>query len=132
VKVWTVFILYDHPLFAWGLEGLLQREQGLRVEGVAPKSEGALAQIRTLNPDVVIVEAEKGMPERCWLLSRLLQEQPQARVIRVSLEDNTATLYTSRCWTANRVEDLIRGILDPTVPSPTSCAEQGPPPGSPL
>ena len=89
----------------------------MTVGGIAPKGEEALVQIRMLKPDVIIVEAEKGVPEPCWLVSRLLQDQPGARVMRVSLEDNTATLYTGRRWTANKVEDLVKGILDPTVPS---------------
>lgn len=115
MSAWTVFILYDYPLFARGLERLLRQEGGVTVGGMAPKGEEALLQIRTLKPDVVIVEAEKGMPELCWLLTRLLQEQPQARVVRLSLEDNTAALYTGRRWTANRVEELIKGILEPGV-----------------
>lgn len=133
MRAWTIFILYDCPLFARGLERLLEQEGGVKVAGVAAKTtEEGLVQIRALKPDVIIVESGKGMREPCVLVSRLLQEQPEARVVRVSLEDNTAALYTGRRWTANRVEDLIKGILDPMVPSPTSCAEEGPPSGSPL
>jgi DNA-binding NarL/FixJ family response regulator len=117
VRAWTVFILYDCPLFARGLERLLQGEPGLRVEGIAPKSEEAFLHIRTVKPDVILVEAGEELPEPCWLVSRLLQEQPEARVVRLSLKENTATLYAGRRWVANRVEDLIKGILDPMVPS---------------
>ncbi len=85
----------------------------MKVAGIAAKSEEGLVRITTLKPDVIIVEAQKGMPESCWLLTRLLREQPEARVVRLSLEDNTAALYTGRRWTANRVEDLVKGILDP-------------------
>ncbi len=117
MKAWTVFILYDYPLFARGLERLLEQEGGVKVAGIAARSEEGLVQIRALKPDVIIVEAQEGMPEPCWLLTRLLREQPRARVVRLSLEDNTAALYTGRRWTANRVEDLIKGILDPLAPS---------------
>ncbi len=116
MSAWSVFILYDYPLFARGLERLLEQEGGVKVAGIAAKSEEGLVQIRALKPDVIIVEAQEGMPEPCWLLTRLLQEQPRARVVRLSLEDNTAALYTGRRWTANRVEDLVKGILDPGVP----------------
>ncbi len=115
MSAWSVFILYDYPLFARGLERLLKQEAGVTVGGIAPKSEEAFLQIRTLKPDVILVEAGKGMPEPCWLVSRLLQEQPEARVVRVSLEDTTAALYTGRRWTANKVEDLVKGILDAMV-----------------
>ena len=115
MSAWSVFILYDYPLFARGLERLLKQGGGVTVGGIAPKGEEAFRQISTLSPDVIIVEAGKGMPEPCWLVSRLLQEQPEARVVRVSLEDSTAALYAGRRWTANRVEDLVKGILDPGV-----------------
>lgn len=112
-----VFILYGASLFAKGLERLLKENAEVEVVGVGMQGRRALAQIRELQPHVIIVEAEKGMPEPCWLVTRLLQEQPEARVVRVSLEDNTASLYTGRRWVANRVEDLIRGILGPPAPS---------------
>ena len=70
-----------------------------------------LAQIQALQPRVIIVEGEKGTPEPCGLLTRLLQDQPEDRVVRVSLEDTIAVLYTGHWWTANRVEDL-----DPMAP----------------
>lgn len=114
---WTIFILCSNPLFARGLERLLEQQGGVKVTGVAAKTEEGLERIRALKPDVILVEAEKGMPEPSWLVTRLLQEQPEARVVRVSLEDNTASLYTGRRWVANRVEDLIRGILGPSGPS---------------
>jgi DNA-binding NarL/FixJ family response regulator len=117
VGAWTIFILYSNSLFARGLERLLEQHGGMKVEGVAAKTEEGLERIRALKPDVILVEAERGMPEPCWLVARLLQEQPEARVVRISLEDNTASLYTGRRWVANRVEDLIGGILGPPASS---------------
>lgn len=107
----TAFILYSHSLFAHGLEKLLQGEDGVTVAGVEKKGRAAFAQIKQLKPDVVIVEAEQGKPEPEKLLSRFLREQPQTRMIRLNLEDNTAFLYSGSRCTANSIEDLIQSVL---------------------
>lgn len=105
----TAFILYDNSLFASGLEQLL-RQQGVAVVGLAAKTKKAIVQITELNPDVIIAEAGKEKPEAERLLSRLLREHPQVKVVLVSLENNTVTLYTGCRWTASTVEDLVKGI----------------------
>lgn len=110
-----VSILYGTPLFARGLEHLLREGAEVEVVGVGLRGRQALRAIRALKPDVILVETGKGMPKPCLLISRLLQEQYQAWVVQVSLGDNTAALYTGRRWTANGVEDLLRGIFDPMV-----------------
>ncbi len=104
-----VFILYEYLLFARGLEHLL-KEAEVEVVGIGIRGRRALAEIRALEPDAILVEAGKGMREPCWLIARLLQEQPQARVIRVSLKDNTASLYTGRRFVMAEPQDLV-GIL---------------------
>jgi len=109
--MWTAFILYSHSLFAHGLEKLLQRQDGITVTGVEKTGREALAHIKRLNPDVIIVEAEQGKSEPEKLLSRFLREQPQTRMIRLNLEDNTAFLYSGSRCTANSIEDLIQSVL---------------------
>ena len=109
--MWTAFILYNHSLFARGLEKLLQRQDGVTVTGVEKTGREAFAHIKTVNPDVIIVEAEQGESEPEKLLSRFLQEQPQARMVRLNLEDNSAIFYSGSRCTANSIEDLIQSVL---------------------
>ncbi|MGE5303418.1 MAG: hypothetical protein ACM3TN_08830, partial [Alphaproteobacteria bacterium] len=92
--MWTAFILYNHSLFAHGLEKLLQRQDGVTVTGVEKTGREALDHIKRLNPDVIIVEAEQMGSEPEKLLSRFLREQHQARMVRLNLQDNTAFLYS--------------------------------------
>ena len=86
-------------------------QEGVKVVGVSERAKQPFGQIRRLRPDVVIDEVEKKEPEGEMLLSRLLKEQPQAKVVRVSLEDKTAILYSGQRWTANSIEDLMKGIF---------------------
>jgi DNA-binding NarL/FixJ family response regulator len=105
-----VFILYGTCLFAKGLECLLKDKREVELLGIDSKGPRALARIRSLQPDVVIVEAGKRMPEPCLVLHRLLREHPQVRVVRVSLEDSNATLYSGRRFNMVQPQDLV-GIL---------------------
>lgn len=109
--MWTAFILYSHSLFAHGLEKLLQRQDGVTVAGVEKTGREALAHIKRLHPDVIIVEAEQGKPEPEKLLARFLKEQPHTRMVRLNLEDNTAFLYSGSRCTANSIEDLMQSIF---------------------
>ncbi len=106
----SVFILYENTLFARGLERLL-REEGVKVVGSAMQDKQALDRIRKVEPDVVIAEVESKRPESGFLLGRLLRELPRSVVVRVSLDDNSATLYTGHRWTANTAHDLVKEIL---------------------
>ena len=106
----SVFILYENALFASGLERLF-REEGVKVVGSATQDKHALDRIRKVEPDFIIAEVESEKPETGFLLGRLLKELPQAAVVRLSLDDNSATIYTGHRWTANTAEDLVKGIL---------------------
>jgi len=111
VEHWSVFILYENALFARGLERLL-RQEGVKVVGSAMRVKQMLERIKKLDPDVVIAEVESEKPEVETLLTRLLREHSRTAVVRVSLEDNSATLYTGHRWTANTADDLVKGILN--------------------
>lgn len=104
------YILYRHALFARGLERLL-RQQGVKVVGVSVKTRGALARIRKTEPDVVIIEAEKDKSDAEMLLFGLLREATEARLVRVSLEDNSVSCYLARRCTVSCVEDLADCVL---------------------
>ena len=106
----SVFILYENILFARGLERLLKQE-GVKVVGSATQDKHALDRIRKVEPDFIIAEVESKKPETGFFLGRLLRELPQAAVVRVSLDDNSATLYTGHRWTANTAQDLVKEIL---------------------
>jgi len=104
-----IFILYRHPLFGRGLESLLKQEKGLEVVGAAWGDSKALHQIRSLRPDVVIVEGEanSGQGPSLW---EVLQESPSGRVISVDLEEDQATIYTTSRLAPAEAKDLIKAV----------------------
>lgn len=113
--MWTAFILYNHSLFAHGLEKLLQRQEGVTVAGVEKTGREAFDHVKRINPDVIIVECEQRKSEPEKLLARFLREQPKAKVVRLNLQNNTAFLYSGSRCTANSIEDLIESVLKSLV-----------------
>ncbi len=107
----TVFILYDHSLFARGLEKLLREGGEVKVMGVEALGEQAFSHIRELKPDVIIMEADEGESEPEMLLFRFLKDRPEARLIRLNPENNSCILYSGWRRTANTVEDLLKCVL---------------------
>jgi two-component system response regulator DevR len=52
-----VYVVDDHPVVLVGLQTALARQEGIDVVGGAPSGEVALAELRTLAADVVLVDA---------------------------------------------------------------------------
>ncbi len=104
----TAFIVYNHLLFARGLEKLLQGKDEVRVLGVEARGKEVFSHIRVLNPDVVIVEADKKSSEPEIPFSSFFRDQCRARVIQLNLEDNTCISDSGCRCTLYAVEDLIK------------------------
>lgn len=100
----------------------------MKVVGVEARGEKAFASIRALNPEVIIVEAKEDESEPEMLLSRSLHEHLQAKVVRLSMEDNSCILYSGARCTANSVEELIKCVVTSIVPEqsrrPPECSRQ--------
>jgi len=108
-----VFILYKSSLFARGLENLL-RGEGAKVVGMALENGSAIDQISTLQPDLIIAEVDREKSKAEKLLKKLLREEVAAKVVLISLEDNTVALYTGGRWTAHTAHDLLSGVVSST------------------
>ena len=108
MKKIKIFILYDHPLFGLGLERLLAQERGIEVVGAAARSENPLEQLRTVRPDVIILEG--GEPSLDPTLWEVLKEDLPGRVISINLDEDRATVYTTRRLLAAEVEDLVKTL----------------------
>lgn len=105
-----VFILYGHPLFAGGLERLLQGVRRVSVVGSAAwRGEETLPE-GVAGADVVILEKPQGTSEAHIAVTRLLACRPDARILCLSLENNQITVYSAHSLTATEQSDLIRAL----------------------
>ena len=74
MKDLTILIADDHPIFRKGLKQVIESEEGLKVIAEADDGRAALEQIRTLAPDVAVLDIH--MPNMSGFdLARTVREQ---------------------------------------------------------
>lgn len=66
-------------------------------------------QIQRIRPDLVILYQTKHSDD-AGPLGKLIQEQPDLRMITISLENNVMQVYSKRSITINQVSDLLSVI----------------------
>jgi LuxR family maltose regulon positive regulatory protein len=81
----TVLLVDDHALMRRGLRTLLEEEKGLRVVGEAGDGREALEKVRTLSPDVVVMDITMPHLDGIEATRGILTESPETKVIALSI-----------------------------------------------
>jgi DNA-binding NarL/FixJ family response regulator len=81
----SVMIVDDHPLVREGLKSIIERSPGLRVAGEAGSCEDALAKLRTLSPDVLVVDISLPGKDGIELTRRVRKLFPEVPILIVSV-----------------------------------------------
>ncbi|HWD19905.1 MAG TPA: response regulator transcription factor [Verrucomicrobiae bacterium] len=92
-----VFIVDDHPIFRHGLRQVLEADPRVVVVGDAADGEAALAQIKTAQPQVAVVDLTLPGMDGLALTAALQKLRPAIPVIVLTMHKD---------------EHLIRGALD--------------------
>jgi len=100
------YIVYRHALFALGVRSVLEKESGVQIVGMEENIGRALKAVRSLQPEVVIVE-EPTEKNAQWPFLKLAAA---ARVVTLSLDHAFATVYDQRRIPASDPAELIRAI----------------------
>jgi chemotaxis response regulator CheB len=100
------YILYHHGLFAQGVCSMLKQYDSVQIIGMERNADKALTAVRSLRPDVILVEeaADQGL---AW---PFLQHAGTGRVVTLSLAHACATVYDQRRIAANDPGDLLQII----------------------
>ncbi len=107
-----VFIIWSHPLFRDTIH-LLLRHPALEIVGIGSDLDTVLQELDRTQPEIIIVEqnGEGGDPGIDML--KVLKAGPwEARVIRLSLQDNELWIYHRQRQNVNTPEDFLRIIQD--------------------
>ena len=105
-----ILLVDDHPLFRKGLLHLLDEQDEFRIVGEAGDGNTAIDKVRTLSPDVVIMDISMPDLDGIEATRRILSEVPSIKVIALSM-------HSSKRF----VEDILRAgavgyILKGSVP----------------
>ena len=107
-----VFIISDHLMFGYGLECLLLKEKEVEVVGREVSLNSAIDAIKSLQPDVIIVDNDDISLEAIAELLRLVHTNPEVKIIHVSLQSNNVYVYQAGHTQVQSVEDLIEAIKE--------------------
>jgi chemotaxis response regulator CheB len=105
-----IFMLSSHSLFSQGIEIVLSQKCDVEIVGHEADVDIAIARIRELRPDVVIVDNGLAASTDGTLVMRILQEQTGAKIVGLSLHDNSFSIYRGEQRELGRIEDLTRAI----------------------
>ena len=81
----TVLLIDDHPLMRRGLRTLLESEADIAVIGEAGDGQEAIDQVKSLTPDVAIMDITMPNLNGIEATRRILAEAPEARIIALSM-----------------------------------------------
>jgi DNA-binding NarL/FixJ family response regulator len=108
-----VFLICVNRLVCEAVNVLLRRE-GIELLGMETDPEAALAQIRALRPDIVLVEGDDASSEVDLTgLARLVYEDGNLRVIRLSLLSEQLRIYHQEQRRLVNTQDLVAAIRAP-------------------
>jgi len=83
-----VLVVDDHAVVRAGLRLLLDAEEDIETVGEAGDAREAIFEARNTKPDVVLMDVVMGDKSGIEVTPELLHEQPQARVLVLSMQDD--------------------------------------------
>ena len=84
-KLTKILLVDDHALLRKGIALLLQEESCMRVVGEASNGEEALAQIKELKPDIVIMDISMPKLNGIEATKQIVATSPESKVIALSI-----------------------------------------------
>jgi two-component system, NarL family, invasion response regulator UvrY len=101
-----ILLVDDHAIVREGYRRLVESEPNMRIVGEAADAEHAWRSARALRPDVVIMDIALPGISGIEATRRLMQEQPQLRVLIFSMYDDA--IYASRALEAGALGYLSK------------------------
>lgn len=101
-----VLIVDDHPVFRHGVSAMINAEADLEVCGEAGSAPSALEAMRSLNPDVVMVDISLPGSNGIELLKAMKAECPKLPMLVVSMHDES--LYALRALRAGALGYVMK------------------------
>ena len=90
-----VLITDDHAILREGIRLLLETEEGIEVIGEASNGEEAIEKMRTLDPDVILMDLIMPMKDGITTIKEIMEEKPDTRILVLSSSDDEKNIIPS-------------------------------------
>ena len=91
----SVITIDDHPLYRKGVADLLDMDPQLQIIGEAANGEQGLELIQRLHPDLILLDLNMIGMDGIETLKRIKEQDPDARVIMLTVSDNEADVIAA-------------------------------------
>ncbi|MCO5224483.1 MAG: response regulator transcription factor [Thermomicrobiales bacterium] len=112
-----VMLIDDHPIVRAGIAGMLAQTDGIEVIGEASNGQEAMPLIRSLSPDVILLDLRMPVIDGTELITRLRSDGNQVGILVLTTYDSDADILRAIEAGANGYllkdtshDDLIRAI----------------------
>ena len=105
-----VLIVDDHAVVRAGLRLLLDAEEDIETVGEAGDAREAIFEARSTTPDVVLMDVVLGGQSGIDVTPELLHEQPQAKVLILSMQDDPR--YVREAFAAGACGYVLKEAAD--------------------
>jgi DNA-binding NarL/FixJ family response regulator len=95
MKKIRVLIADDHTLFREGLRALLNTMPDIEVVGEAGEGESAIAQVATIQPDVILMDINMPGVNGIEATRRILKTHPSLGIIMVTMLEDDASVFSA-------------------------------------
>lgn len=118
-----VFLADDHQLFREGIRSLLTRAPDIEVVGEAGDGEDAVAQVKTLVPDVVLMDISMPVMNGLDAAARMKESTPSARILILTVHESNQ--YVSQMLQVGAAGYVVKSVSSTELVSAVRAVYQG-------
>ena len=105
-----VLLLSDASVLDLAVEGLLGQETALEIVDPESDLDDALHQIRTFEPDVIIVNEARQRRDPTLTWQCILDEMPEIRLIALNAQEVSMSIYEGGTQTVKTGANLLEAV----------------------
>lgn len=105
-----VLVLSDASVLDLAVEGLLRQDTVLEIVDPESDLDDTLHQIRTFEPDVIIINEARRRPDAALIWQRILGDVPGIRLIALNAEEGAMAIYEGATRPVKKPADLLDAV----------------------